>query len=461
MTIKNDTSVSMSNFNSTTTLATNEIIFPAQSKDTLNDDDYNPFEHRVIEHPTSTLGSLIHILKSSLGTGILAMPNAFKNAGLLFGFVATIAVGYLCTYCIHILVDASHVICRKSKIPSLGLSETCGAAFDYGPKRLRRFADTVKTVVDVALITTYFMGLCVYVVFISESLEQLVLHWYPDVTFNTRLYMVMVMVPLLISAQVRELKYLVPFSFFANIFLVVSFGITLYYVFIDVPDLSTRPLFSKFSQLPSFFSIVIFAMEGVGVIMPVENSMKHPERFLGCCGVLNIAMATVVLIYATIGFFGFLKYGDATYASITLNLPVEELPAQCVKLLIVLSVYLTYNLQMYVPLDIIWRKVLSSKVDGKIKTHLAQITMRCLFVAGTVVIAVAVPNLEPIITLVGAVCLSSLGILLPAVIDTVLYWDNLGYLNWKLVKNVFLMLFSILALISGSVVSVSSLIHVY
>ncbi|KAF5295596.1 hypothetical protein FQR65_LT10399 [Abscondita terminalis] len=444
-----------------TTLATNEIIFRGQSKDSLHEDDYNPFDHRVVEHPTSTIGSLIHILKSSLGTGILAMPNAFKNAGLLFGFVATIAVGYLCTYCIHILVNASHVICKKSKIPSLGLAETCGSAFNYGPKRLRKYSDTFKTIVDVALVTTYFMGLCVYVVFISESIKQLVLHLWPDVTFSTRLYMAVVMVPLLISAQVRQLKYLVPFSFFANLFLVISFGITLYYVFMDIPDPSTRPLFSKISQLPSFFSIVIFAMEGVGVIMPVENSMKHPERFLGCCGILNIAMGTVVLIYATIGFFGFLKYGEETYATITVNLPVDELPAQCVKLLIVLSVFLTYNLQMYVPLDIIWRKVLSSKVEGRLKTHLAQIMMRCLFVAGTVVVAVAVPNLEPIITLVGAVCLSSLGILLPAVVDTVLYWEDLNGLQWKIIKNVILMLFSILALISGSVVSIRSLIDVY
>ncbi|KAF5270108.1 hypothetical protein FQA39_LY08520 [Lamprigera yunnana] len=457
---KTDISLAVSNFNSTTTLAVNEVPL-SESKNSLNEDDYNPFEHRVVEHPTSTVGSLIHILKSSLGTGILAMPNAFKNAGLLFGFVATIAVGYICTYSIHILVSASRIICKKSRIPSLGLAETCGGAFDYGPKKLRRFSNTVKKIVDVALIVTYFMGLCVYVVFIAESIEQLIVYWFPNVVFNTRLYMVMVLVPLLILAQIRELKYLVPFSFFANIFLVVSFGITLYYVFLDIPNTSSKPLFAKFSQLPSFFSTVIFAMEGVGVIMPVENSMKHPEHFLGCCGVLNISMGTVILIYATMGFFGFLKYGDNTYASITLNLPVAELPAQCVKLLIILSVFLTYTLQMYVPLDIIWRKVLSQRVKGKVKVHLAQIGIRCIFVTGTVIIAIAVPNLEPIITLVGAVCLSTLGILLPAVVDTILYWEELHCLKWKLTKNIFLSIFSIFALISGSIVSIKSLINDY
>lgn len=53
----------------------------------------------------STLGALLHLLKSSLGTGILAMPNAFGNAGLLFGSVMTIIVGVLCTHCVWILVS--------------------------------------------------------------------------------------------------------------------------------------------------------------------------------------------------------------------------------------------------------------------------------------------------------------------------------------------------------------------
>lgn len=88
------------------------------------EDSYNPFEHRVVDKPNtwvptsdtcqsasltfpfhSTLGALLHLLKSSLGTGILAMPNAFNNAGLLFGSVMTLIVGILCTHCVWILVS--------------------------------------------------------------------------------------------------------------------------------------------------------------------------------------------------------------------------------------------------------------------------------------------------------------------------------------------------------------------
>lgn len=68
-----------------------------------DEDDYNPFDHRVIDKPNSwvkstwilimsnlmiklsysTMGSLAHLLKSFLGTGVLAMAAAIGNAGNL------------------------------------------------------------------------------------------------------------------------------------------------------------------------------------------------------------------------------------------------------------------------------------------------------------------------------------------------------------------------------------------
>lgn len=106
--------------------------------------------------------------------------------------------------------------------------------------------------------------------------------------------------------------------------MIISFAITLYYMFTGLKGTDNRELFSSFSQLPLFFSTVIFAMEGIGVVMPVENTMAKPQQFLGCPGVLNIAMGTVVLLYAIIGFFGYLTYGNETAGSVTFNLPTEE-----------------------------------------------------------------------------------------------------------------------------------------
>lgn len=66
-------------------------------------------------------------------------------------------------------------------------------------------------------------------------------------------------------------------------------------------------------------------MEGIGVVMPVENEMAKPQKFLGCPGVWNTAMIIVITLYGFVGFFGYVQYGDDVKGSVTLNLPQDEM----------------------------------------------------------------------------------------------------------------------------------------
>lgn len=58
--------------------------------------------------------------------------------------------------------------------------------------------------------------------------------------------------------------------------------------------------------------------------MPLENAMSTPRHFMGMFGVLNQGMSGVTVVYILIGFLGYVKYGDATADSITVNLPRDE-----------------------------------------------------------------------------------------------------------------------------------------
>lgn len=136
-------------------------------------------------------GALAHLLKSSLGTGILAMPNAVKNGGALFGGIGTIIIGIICAHCVHILVRSSHVLCKKTKTPQMTYAETAEAAFFNGPKTLRPFANASRILVNIALSATYLGGTCVYVVFVSTSVKQVSLtRWFPTVIIIAVCYIV-------------------------------------------------------------------------------------------------------------------------------------------------------------------------------------------------------------------------------------------------------------------------------
>ncbi|XP_054003935.1 proton-coupled amino acid transporter-like protein pathetic [Hylaeus anthracinus] len=452
-----DTSASdnpMQEFNSSTKIATINI-----SNYNEKDELYDPFEHRDKKNTNSDLGALAHMLKCSLGTGILAMPNAIKNGGLLFGGIGTVIIGIICAHCVHILVRSSHVLCKRTKTPKMTYAETAEAAFLYGPKPVRPFANASRIFVKIALCCTYIGGVCVYVVFVATSIQQIVNH-YSGADISLRMYILTLIPPTLLLGQVRNLKYMVPFSMAANICMMVGIAITLYYVFSGVQMSTNVKLFSSFEQLPMFFATVLFAIEGIGVVMPVENSMRNPTHFLGCPSVLNVTMSIVVAMYAVLGIFGYLTYGEKVEATITLSIPIDEIPGQAVKILIAIAVLFTYGLQFYVPMEIMWNAI-KDKCSHKFQ-GLCETLMRIAMVIFSIIVGLLVPNLEPFISLVGAVFFSVLGISIPAIVETISCWEgHLGKFNWRLWKNGVLLVFSLFALVSGSWVSIRDIIKEY
>lgn len=59
-------------------------------------------------------------------------------------------------------------------------------------------------------------------------------------------------------------------------------------------------------------------------MISLENNMQNPKKFNGWLGVLSIGIAIVTILYVIIGFFGYLKYGDAALGSVTLNIPQDQ-----------------------------------------------------------------------------------------------------------------------------------------
>lgn len=415
-----------------------------------DDKKFDPFSERRVDNPTTDCDTLTHLLKASLGTGILSMPIAFKNAGLLLGVFATILVAFVCTHCAYILIKCAHVLYHKTRRTEMSFADVAEVAFATGPEWGRKFSKPVRYLIQISLFTTYFGTCSVYTVIVAANFNQIITHYKDEgsAEFDIRLMTACLLIPMILLSWVPNLKYLAPVSMVANIFMGTGLGITLYYLVWDLPPITSVPLFAPIEDFPRFFSITIFAMEAIGVVMPLENSMKTPQHFIGICGVLNKGMSGVTLVYILLGFLGYIKYQDNTMDSITLNLPTEEIPAQVVKILISLAVYCTFGLQFYVCLDIGWNAI---KDRFQKKPMLANYIMRTVMVTGAVLLAVIVPTIEPFIGLIGAFCFSILGLLIPVFIETVTYWDvGFGPGNWVALKNIVICVIGILALVFGS-----------
>lgn len=74
-------------------------------------------------------------------------------------------------------------------------------------------------------------------------------------------------------------------------------AITFHYMLHNLPHTSTRKGFASWSQLPLYFGTAIYAFEGIGVVLPLENNMKTPQAFGGLTGVLNTGMVSRIRFF--------------------------------------------------------------------------------------------------------------------------------------------------------------------
>lgn len=54
--------------------------------------------------------TIIHVLKGNIGIGILTLPMAIHNAGLIGGSLGLAAIAYICVSCMFMLVRAAHKV---------------------------------------------------------------------------------------------------------------------------------------------------------------------------------------------------------------------------------------------------------------------------------------------------------------------------------------------------------------
>ncbi|XP_015122379.1 proton-coupled amino acid transporter-like protein pathetic isoform X2 [Diachasma alloeum] len=413
------------------------------------------------------------------------MPCAFRSAGLLVGVLATLFVAWVCTHCAYILVKCAHVLYHKTRKTEMSFADIAEASLTHGPSCLRGFSKPARYIIQISLFSTYFGTCSVYAVIVAANFREIINHYmYPAIvagnatvvqaansTISTmatgssinkideRLTIACLLLPLILLSWIPDLKYMAPVSMIANIFMATGLGITFYYLVIDLPPVSSLPLTRPIMEFPKFFSLTVFAMEAIGVVMPLENQMKTPQNFVGVCGVLSKGMSGVTLIYILLGFLGYLKFPNSTNGIITQDLDVTKIPAQIVKIAVALAVFCTFALQFYVCLDIAWSGL---KDRFTKKPLLANYILRTGLVTGCVLLAVAVPTIAPLISLIGAFCFSILGILIPVAIEIITYWDiGFGKYNWMIMKNVVIVFIGVMALIFGSKDAMEGIIETY
>ncbi|XP_035780455.1 proton-coupled amino acid transporter 2-like [Anopheles albimanus] len=418
----------------------------------------DPVAHRKLTNPTTNLDTLMHMLNGNLGTGILAMPDAFKNAGLYVGFFGTLAMGVICTHCMHLLVRCSHELCRRYGRPSLSYADVGYCALDSGPVRLQPLAASFRRLINAFLVVMQLGLCCVYFLFVAVNVRELLVYAGAG-PVSVLTVLLWLLGPLALLNLVRSLKLLTPTSLVASVFAVAGLAIAFLFLLHDLPHSASVPPVSGWSTLPLYFGTVMYAFEGIGVVLPLENNLARPRDFIAWNGVLNTGMTLVVCLYSAVGFFGYLKYGEAAQGSVTLNLPNDHVLAQLVRLLMAVAVLASYALQFYVPMQI-----LAPAVRRTSRNHpeCAETVLRLATVLLTFVLAAIIPNLGTFISLVGAVSTSTLALVFPPLIELLTVWPSAprsGFAHrWLIVKDALIIAFGATGFFFGTAKSLTMIL---
>ncbi|CAG7733908.1 unnamed protein product [Allacma fusca] len=410
-------------------------------------------------HYTSNWETIIHLIKGNIGTGILAMPTSFKNAGLIVGSIGTFLVGIFCVYTMHMLVGVSTELSKRSHSPPLSFCDVAENSFKVGPPQFQKYAALARIATNVFLYLTQIGICCIYIVFVADNIHE-VLQSYFGVQQSARVCMLYILIPLLALSWVRDLKNLAPLMMVADVVTALGLGIVLLFITSDLPPITERQIFfASWHQLPLFFSTTIFAFEGIAVVLPLQNSMKNPKDFGGWNGVLNKSMAIVLVSYFLIGFFGYWQYGNGVKGSVTLNLALgtSNMWAESVRVMMALAIFLSYALQFYVPIELTRSTIKRYAPAGRLNI-VAELAYRTALVLITFMLAEMVPDLGMFISLIGSLTSTTLSFILPPIFSILTNWTTgYGVYRWCLWKDLLIIAFGISVGFAGTYISSESI----
>ncbi|SCU88111.1 LADA_0E08262g1_1 [Lachancea dasiensis] len=299
-------------------------------------------------HKSSTLKAVLLLLKSFIGSGVLFLPRAFHNGGWAFSSFSLLTCCLLSYHCFILLINT------KNKLKVNGYGDLGGAI--YG----RHMENAILG----SIVLSQIGFVAAYTVFTATNLQVFfanVFEWESSVTFWI-LVQLLFITPLSLTRNISKLSGT---ALIADLF--IFFGLTYVYYYCGTYVAAhgiaseTMLVFNK-NDWTLFIGTAIFTYEGIGLLIPIQESMKHPEKFNKC---LFGVMASAGVVFISCGFLCYSAFGEEVKTVILLNFPRDSGMTTMVQLLYALAILLSTPLQLFPVIRILETSIFPKDASGK------------------------------------------------------------------------------------------------
>ena len=341
------------------------------------------------------------LLKAFVGTGIMFLPKAFKNGGILFSSITLITVSVITTLAFHLLLQ-----CRTKYGGGYG---ELGASIG-GPK--------LRTLILGSITLSQLGFVCAGTIFVAENLyafSEAVANGGPLLSTNALIAIqLIVLIPL---ALIRNISKLGPAALIADICIMLGLAYIYYYDIATIAKEGINPTVTLFNSREWTLTVgaAIFTFEGIGLILPIQSSMQRPEKFEV---LLCVVMAIITVIFTMVGVLCYATFGSDTKIEIISNYPQESHFVNSVQFLYSLAVLVGTPVQLFPAVRIIEEKLfgsLSGKRDRTTKWKKngfrTTITIACIAIS-----IAGAKNLDRFVALIGSFACVPLVYIYPALL---------------------------------------------
>lgn len=348
------------------------------------------------EKKGTAFGVLFNLINTTVGSGILALPFAFRELGLVCGAIALLIMGVIATSTLHFL------------------NVSCHARHRYSYKELAVDVFRTKVAGIIFELTIIIVGagaLIGYVIIVgqfSESLFALLMDSLgaPESvkTFLghratlTAIFMLAIMFPLSILRRIQFLSYTSLLSIVSAMFVVVAVIIrSCQSIIAGDRDRSTISLVGSFDSIVTSFPIICFSLTSHVTLLPMISEMKSPSiKKVSIVGAGSVFIC--MTMYMTIAIAGYVLFLEETQDNVLNSFTSSDPLIIVTKISITIVVILSYPLFLFATRECFENIIFANKPFSWPRWIIQAAIISLI----SYIIAIAFPSIKSVLGLTGA-----------------------------------------------------------